>query len=119
MSDDVTSGTQPPSAASQPAIITLSILFSLIGFVGILGNTLVIYVVLTSKKMRRSVTNLFILNLALADLLIMLIGVPEIVQFILNRGWLLGEFFCKSNRYVLVCSLYVSIMSLLAVCVER
>ena len=109
----------PPQGASMASIVALSALFSVVGTVGVLGNTLVIYVILGDKKMRRSVTNLFILNLAVADLLIMLIGVPEIVQFIINHGWLLGLFFCKSNRYVLVCSLYVSIMSLLAVCVER
>ena len=66
-----------------------------------------------------SVTNLLIMNLALADFLIMLFGVPEIIQFIVNRGWLLGLALCKFQRYVLVVSLYCSILTLVAVCVER
>lgn len=107
------------TGVSMETLVLLTLLFSIIGIIGVFGNALVIYVVLGDKKMRRSVTNLFILNLAVADLLIMLIGVPEIVQFIIDDGWLLGESLCKSNRYVLVLSLYVSIMSLLAVCVER
>ena len=106
-------------AASDGSLITLSLLFCTIGTIGLVGNLLVIYIILSDKKMRRSVTNLFIMNLALADLLIMLFGIPEIVMFMLNRGWLLGLAMCKFQRYVLTVSVYVSIMTLVAVCVER
>jgi len=49
----------------------------------------------------------------------MLFGVPEIVQFIINRGWLLGLTPCKAQRFILVSSLYSSIWTLMAVCIER
>ena len=87
--------------------------------IGIVGNALVIIVVLADKKMRRSVTNLFIVNLAVSDFLILVVGVPDIVQFVLNRGWLLGAVLCRLNRYILVFSLYASVLSLVAVCIER
>lgn len=107
----------------QPAkfetVVILSVLFFVVGFVGILGNSLVIIVILIDRKMRNSVTNLFIMNLAVADLLIMLFGIPEIVQFMLNRGWLLGAILCKLDRFILVLSLYVSVLSLVSVCIER
>lgn len=106
-------------AARLHVIIAMSILFFVIGAAGVFGNVLVIYSVLSDRKMRSSVTNLLITNLALADLFIMIFGVPEIVQFIINRGWLLGEIPCKLNRYVLVSSLYVSVLTLSAVCIER
>ena len=108
-----------PEPAKTEVIVMLSLLFIIIGLIGILGNSLVIVVILLDKKMRNSVTNIFIMNLAVADLLIMLFGVPEIVQFMLNRGWLIGEAFCKINRFTLVVSLYVSILSLVTVCIER
>ncbi|KAI0235685.1 Neuropeptide receptor 15, partial [Lamellibrachia satsuma] len=69
--------------------------------------------------MRHSVTNLFIVNLAVSDLLILVVGVPDIVQFMLNRGWLLGDVLCRLDRYVLVFCLYASVLSLVAVCIER
>ncbi|ELT96403.1 hypothetical protein CAPTEDRAFT_94759 [Capitella teleta] len=69
--------------------------------------------------MRRSATNLFIMNLAVSDFVILAIGVPDIVQFMLNRGWVLGVIACKMHRYIMVASLYASIMTLTAVCVER
>ena len=109
----------PPIPATVDVVVLLSLLFIVICSVGLLGNSLVVIVILLDRKMRKSVTNIFIMNLAIADLLIMLFGVPDIVQFMMNRGWLIGEVFCKINRYVLVCSLYVSILSLVCVCTER
>ena len=94
-------------------------MFFVIGLAGLVGNLLVIVVILANKKMRHSATNLFIANLAVADLVIMLFGVPEIVQFIINRGWLLGLTPCKAQRFILVSSLYSSIWTLMAVCIER
>ena len=109
---------EPPSA-SDVTIVVLSLAFCLIVTVGIIGNGLVVFVVLMDVKMRQSVTNLFIMNLAVADLLIMVFGVPEIVQFVLNHGWILKPFLCKMNRFILVVSLYTSVLSLVCLCIER
>ena len=52
------------------SIAVLSVTFCLIGLAGLIGNLLVIVVIVTNKKMRHSATNLFIANLAVADLVI-------------------------------------------------
>jgi thyrotropin-releasing hormone receptor len=109
----------PDPPVSLGTIISLSILFFIIGAMGIVGNSLVIMVILIDRKMRQSVTNVFIMNLAIADLLIMIFFVPDIIQFILNRGWLIGVGMCKINRYIQVTCLYVSVLSLVSVCIER
>ena len=124
ISDNYSSEDRTPYSAPQPGSaietrVSLSLLFCTIGTLGIVGNFLVIYVILSDRKMRNSVTNLFIMNLALADFLIMVFGVPEIVQFMMDRGWLLGEPMCRVQRFVLVTSLYASVMTLVSVCVER
>ncbi len=122
-SSNISQATPPRITGLQPAkteaLVLLSVLFSVVGIIGIVGNFLVMYVIVSDRKMRHSVTNLFVLNLALADFLIMICGIPDLAQFMINRGWLLGETICKVDRYILVLSLYVSIMSLVAVCVER
>ena len=105
--------------ASVGTMVLLTALFCVIEAVGIMGNSLVIIVILLDRKMRQSVTNIFIMNLAIADLIIMLLGIPEIVQVMVNEGWLLGRFLCKANRFLLVASLHSSVLSLLSVCVER
>lgn len=105
--------------ASVPQIVGFSVLFFVIGTVGIIGNFLVVYAVVCDRKMRSSVTNLLITNLAIADLVIMIFGIPEIVQVMINRGWVLNEHLCKVNRFVLVVSLYASVLTLISICVER
>ena len=112
--DTLLSGT-----TSQSTIVLCSCLFFIIGLVGVSGNLLVIVAVLCSKKMRTSMTNLLITNLAAADLVIMLFGIPEIVLFMQNTGWTLNVITCKVNRYILVSALYGSILTLLALSVER
>ncbi|XP_021370661.1 neuropeptide receptor 15-like [Mizuhopecten yessoensis] len=109
----------PVHSTSVQAVVGLSLLFFIIEIVGIVGNSLVVIVVLLDRKMRQSVTNIFIMNLAVSDWMIMVFGIPEIVQVMLNRGWVLGPVLCKFNRFVLVVSLYASILSLVSVCIER
>ncbi len=71
-------GGLPP--ASVGAVVALSMTFCVIGLTGLLGNFLIIWVVVTDRKMRNSVTNMFITNMACADFLIMMFGIPEIIQ---------------------------------------
>lgn len=56
-------------------------------------------VVLQGKDMRNS-TNIFLVNLSVADLFVLVISTPSMLMEV-NSGpevWLLGEHMCKSNR---------------------
>lgn len=55
--------------------ILIGITFSITFIVGIIGNSLVLLTILFQKQMR-STTNILILNLAIAELLFILICVP-------------------------------------------
>ncbi|GFS58521.1 g_PROTEIN_RECEP_F1_2 domain-containing protein [Trichonephila clavipes] len=107
----------PPATAFS--IISLSLLFFIIGAIGIAGNLLVIFAILGDQRMRNSVTNLLIMNLALSDLIIMIACIPDIIQFIENKGWRLGLPLCKALRFTEVFALYASVMTLVSVCLER
>lgn len=112
--EDLGSGSVSPGT-----IVGLSLLFFVICVVGICGNSFVVCAVVCNKKMRTSMTNLLITNLAFADLLIMVFGIPETILFMLDQGWLFNRTACKVNRYVMVTSLYGSVLTLIALCVER
>lgn len=91
-----------------------TILFSLVCLVGIAGNTLVIYVVLRYSKMQ-TVTNMYIVNLAIADEFF-LIGIPFLIVTILSNHWVFGHITCKAymittsiNQFT--SSIFVCIMS--------
>ena len=107
------------NSTSNDLIIVCSLIFIVIGVIGIGGNMLVILSVMCNKKMRTSMTNLLITNLAVADLVIMLFGIPEVIEFMKDAGWTLNLVTCKVNRYILVSALYGSILTLVALSVER
>ncbi|QQP51792.1 Neuropeptide receptor A10, partial [Caligus rogercresseyi] len=60
----------PPSAASLPLFLSGDIC------PGISGNLMVVFAILRKKEMREVVTNLFILNLAISDIVMCLFAVP-------------------------------------------
>lgn len=72
---------------------------SVIMLVGVTGNVLVPIVIAHSKDLRNS-TNVFLVNLALADLLVILICLPTgFVELHSTPGaWYLGETMCKCAR---------------------
>lgn len=70
-----------------------SIIFAVVCLIGLIGNTLVIYVVLRFSKMQ-TVTNMYILNLAIADECF-LIGIPLLIVTLIMRYWIFGNMLCK------------------------
>ncbi|XP_067613551.1 somatostatin receptor type 2-like [Eurosta solidaginis] len=75
------------------ADLSTLILYSFVCIVGLCGNTLVIYVVLRYSKMQ-TVTNIYILNLAIADEFF-LIGIPFLLYTMRICSWRFGDFMCK------------------------
>lgn len=62
---------------------------------GTAGNVLVTAVVWRTKELRNS-TNLFLINLSVADLLVLLVCVPPVlVELEQPEVWLLGEGMCE------------------------
>lgn len=72
----------------------VQILYGIVCLIGLAGNTLVIYVVVRFSKMQ-TVTNLYIVNLAIADECF-LIGVPFLVVTAILGYWPFGNFVCKA-----------------------
>ncbi|XP_032394330.1 somatostatin receptor type 5 isoform X2 [Etheostoma spectabile] len=80
-------------AAPMPFSVVTAVVYTIVFIVGLLGNTLVIYVVVRYTKMK-TVTNMYILNLALADELYIL-GIPFLGTNSVLSYWPYGDFFCK------------------------
>lgn len=83
-----------PNVNSPIVYFITQILYGLVCIVGLLGNTLVIYVVLRYSKMQ-TVTNMYIVNLAIADECF-LIGIPFLITTMSLRYWPFGRFMCKA-----------------------
>ncbi|XP_041364378.1 substance-P receptor-like [Gigantopelta aegis] len=103
----------PPFEIAIKAVFYLVIIvFSLF------GNTLIIVIVYRHKRMRTA-TNFYIVNLAVADLLVTLSCTW--VHFVddITEGWILGTFFCRVNSFAHVLSLVASVLSLSLIAYDR
>ena len=78
-------------------IVTFCIIF----VVGTGGNFLVIYSVWRCKELK-SVTNLFLVNLAVADFMVILTCLPANLVYENLLSWFLGDIMCKIIVYVQV-----------------
>ncbi|KAK6468360.1 neuropeptide FF receptor 2-like [Huso huso] len=82
------------------------------------GNGLVCYIVLKNRRMR-SVTNLFILNLAFSDLLVGIFCVPTTLVDNLITGWPFSQTVCTLSGFIQGVSVSASVFTLVAIAVDR
>ena len=81
--------------SNQYVQILFCLLYSSILILGLFGNVLVCYVVCRNKAMQ-TVTNLFITNLALSDILLCILAVPFTPSYTF-----LGNLYLKFIRFIL------------------
>ncbi|XP_027788583.2 neuropeptides B/W receptor type 1 [Marmota flaviventris] len=103
-----------PLPLPQSLAVAVPVVYAVICVVGLVGNSAVLYVLLRAPRMK-TVTNLFILNLAIADELFTLVLPVNIADFLL-RQWPFGELMCKFivaiDQYNTFSSLYfLTVMS--------
>ena len=124
--NDTTTYLELPEDSQKQAMNLLKVLttvvvpvaFGLIALVGIFGNALVIIVVSTNTQMR-STTNILILNLAVADLLFIILCVPfTATDYILN-SWPFGLIWCQTVQYLIYFTSYVSIYTIFLMSIDR
>ena len=99
--------------------ILVPFLFSVIVILGCLGNALVIIVVIKNRDHYRNTTNLFILNLAIADMLFLVFCVPFHAIIYTTAKWPFGEFMCKFVHLVQYSSMVASVLTLVAMAFDR
>ena len=98
--------------------VVVPITYGLVSFIGFIGNLLVIYVILSKHKMR-TVTNILLLNLALADLSFVLIVPPFTAYYWAVNVWEFGTVLCKAMQYLLNVTAYVTVYTLVLISIIR
>ncbi|XP_040004927.1 cholecystokinin receptor [Xiphias gladius] len=94
------------------------LLYSLIFFLSVFGNLLII-VVLTVNKRMRTVTNTFLLSLAVSDLMMAVFCMPFTLIPSILKDFIFGAAMCKIVSYFMGISVSISTFSLVAIAIER
>lgn len=100
------------SSTLMTAVISLTVFV-----VGLTGNTLAIYVVLRYAKMK-TVTNIYILNLAVADELY-IVGLPFLTTQNVLSYWPFGSFLCRVVMTADSMNQFTSIFCLTVMSIDR
>lgn len=111
----------------------MNVQFSTLLIVGLIGNFLVVFVVIRNEAMRTP-TNIFLVNLALADFLVLLFCLPTTVATEVTHTWWFGITGCRLVSFLQVsifanksktspllqfCAVAVSVLTMVAISIER
>ncbi|XDV46432.1 hypothetical protein PO909_014326, partial [Leuciscus waleckii] len=96
--------------------ILIPVFFSLVVVLSCIGNILVL-VILALYESLKSLTNVFILNLALSDLLFTF-GLPFWASYFI-WGWTFGDIGCKAVKFLFCVGFYSSVLFLTLMTIQR
>lgn len=105
------------SAAEIAGMVVLQFIYGLVCLLGLLGNALVIFVILRYAKMKTA-TNIYLLNLAIADELFML-SVPFVATAAALRRWPFGRALCRTVLGVDGLNMFSSVFCLTVLSLDR
>ena len=108
----------PQLSRSVLQIILLVVAYGLVVVISLFGNSLVCNIIYKTRRMH-TVTNLFIANLALSDLLITVFNIPFTVARNVMNQWVFGNVLCQLVNFILMCSVYVSTFTMSAIAIDR
>ncbi|TTH23535.1 Neuropeptide Y receptor type 2 [Bagarius yarrelli] len=98
--------------------VVLIFAYSAIILLGVSGNSLVIFVVFRFRSLS-TVTNFFIVNLAVADLLVNALCLPFTLMATLSGQWKFGQVMCYLLPYAQGLAVHVSTITLSVIALDR
>ncbi|CAN9498253.1 unnamed protein product [Ophioblennius macclurei] len=108
---------RPTSRAKEMDSLRI-LLYSLIFLLSVFGNLLIIVVLILNKRMR-TVTNSFLLSLAVSDLMMAIFCMPFTLIPNILEDFIFGAAMCKIVSYLMGVSVSISTFSLVAIAIER
>ncbi|XP_062607128.1 QRFP-like peptide receptor [Saccostrea cucullata] len=103
----------------HPEKIALISVYVIIFVLALVGNSLILLMVCLKRSTRKSITNFFLVNLAVADLLVTLVCIPLTVGRHVYTPWMYGEFLCKAMDFVQGVYVEGSVLTIVCMSAER
>ncbi|XP_053330026.1 cysteinyl leukotriene receptor 1 [Spea bombifrons] len=92
--------------------------YSMFTLFGLIGNSFALFVLLKTYR-QRTAFHIYMLNLAISDLLFIFTLPLRVVYYVHKGRWYFGDFLCRISSYVFYVNLYCSIFILTAMSVTR
>ena len=114
---NVTNNSNLHTPPTSPVMYYFVPIYAILFLIGTFGNGLVILSIFRASRLR-TVTNTYLLNIAIADFLLLL-GVPFLIVTIVANGWIFGSILCKMYYNFIHINQYVSSLLLAALSFDR
>uniref|UniRef100_A0A6J0SN33 Chemerin-like receptor 2 n=1 Tax=Pogona vitticeps TaxID=103695 RepID=A0A6J0SN33_9SAUR len=108
---------EPPEFYLSNAQIVSLVLHGIAFLLGVPGNAIVIWIM--GFKWDKTVTSLWFLNLAIADLIFVLFLPLYIAYVALGFHWPFGSWLCKANSFIALFNMFASVFFLTAISLDR
>lgn len=110
-----------PQSIKPSHLYPLTVIYSVILASGVIGNLSTCVVIATSKYcLLQTTTNRYLLNLALADLVGLISGIPFEIYLMWNQyPWHPPDFVCHLKAWVSETTSYVSVLTIVTFSIER
>lgn len=92
--------------------------YALIILSSLLGNLFVIFVIIKMRRMHTA-TNVFILNVAISDVLITALNIPFSLARVLMDEWPFGSVMCRLMPFIQVVGVYSSSWTMVCIAIDR
>ncbi|GMS90373.1 hypothetical protein PENTCL1PPCAC_12548, partial [Pristionchus entomophagus] len=104
--------------SGTPENYLLCVCFFIIFALSMTGNSLVIAVIVKQRQMR-SITNTYLLNLAISDLTLSAVCMPPTLHSMVMSCWMFGDFLCRAFAYLQPVVVAASAYTLAVIAFER
>ncbi|XP_050401097.1 galanin receptor 2b [Patella vulgata] len=98
--------------------LVLIVLYLPVFLIGVVGNASMVFIVATSRRLR-SVTNLYLSNMAVADFAVCIVCIPMAVGQAVYSVWIYGEFMCKMTAFLQGVTVCASIFTIAVLSLDR
>ena len=100
-------------------VIVVETIFLLFICAGALTGNVMLFVLIAKTPALQTKGNVFILNLAVADLLVAVVNMPITIVTVIADGWILGEKVCLTSGFFTLLTFVASCMALTMISINR
>jgi hypothetical protein len=104
-------------ALEEPYQTILAVSYIIIAILALIGNTTAVIMLITNKRSSSELRK-YLINLFTTDIIIALFSIPLYNDMMYGK-WIFPLFMCPVSQFMSICSVCVSVYTLIAIGIER